>query len=164
LERNNYIGSLPQTNTPRPDWTSFFIEQRLEAQCRMARDAGAIGPELLRAFDRAFHRLDGFFPEEPAALLHGDLWMGNFLCTSDGKPMLIDPAVYGGHREMDLAMTRLFGGFAPAFYQSYADTYPLENGWEERVPIANLYPLMVHVNLFGGHYVQQVAQCLRRFA
>ena len=115
-------------------------------------------------FERLFHRLDHLFPSEAPALLHGDLWSGNLLGDAQGRPVLIDPAVYYGHREMDLAMTRLFGGFDPGFHTAYQAEWPLEAGWEERVDLCNLYPLLVHVNLFGGSYVAQVEAVLRRFA
>jgi len=96
-------------------------------------------------------------------LIHGDLWSGNLITDDLGEPCLIDPAVYYGHREIELSMTKLFGGFDNEFYRSYHEVMPLENGFEERVEVYNLYPLMVHVNLFGGHYLQEVEFILRRF-
>lgn len=162
LDHSNYIGSLPQSNTPHDSWAEFFITQRLEAQLRLARDNSQIDGPISRAFDRLFGQMDSLFPEEPPALLHGDLWSGNFMVNERGEACLIDPAVYYGHREMDMGMTRLFGGFDAAFYRSYQDTYPLEQGWEERLEVANLYPLLVHVNLFGGGYLQQVMSVLKR--
>lgn len=164
LERDNYIGSLVQRNTQESDWPSFFIHQRLEQQLKMARDRKRVEAGMAFRFERLFHQLDKLFPAEPPALLHGDLWSGNFLCDNMGRPVLIDPAVYYGHREMDLAMTRLFGGFDAELYAAYHTEWPLEQGWEERVDLCNLYPLLVHVNLFGGGYVAQVEGVLRRFA
>ncbi|MDX9751055.1 MAG: fructosamine kinase family protein [Flavobacteriales bacterium] len=164
LEVDNYIGSLRQVNTPEADWPTFFIRHRLEPQLRMARDRKRVEAGMAFRFERLFHQLDGLFPTEPPALLHGDLWRGNFLCDGDGRPVLIDPAVYYGHREMDIAMTRLFGGFDPAFLAAYQAEWPLEPGWEERLDLCQLYPLLVHVNLFGGGYVARVEQVLRRFA
>ena len=108
-------------------------------------------------------RLTEIIPEEKPSLIHGDLWNGNFLVAADGSACLIDPAVYYGHREMDLAMTRLFGGFDADFYRGYEEEYPLEQGFESRVEIHNLYPLLVHVNLFGGGYIQQVKNFLLKF-
>ncbi|MEX1132798.1 MAG: fructosamine kinase family protein [Flavobacteriales bacterium] len=163
LESDNYIGNLVQRNTPERNWASFFIHQRLEPQLKMARDRRRVEAGMAFRFERLFHKLDKLFPVEPPALLHGDLWSGNFLCDAQGKPVLIDPAVYYGHREMDLAMTKLFGGFDAALYTAYNDEWPLEQGWEERVDLCNLYPQLVHVNLFGGNYVQQVEVVLRRF-
>jgi len=163
LERDNYIGSLVQRNTSASDWSSFFIHQRLEPQLKMARDRRRVEAGMAFRFERLFHQLDKLFPAEPPALVHGDLWSGNFLCDSESRPVLIDPAVYYGHREMDLAMTKLFGGFDAELYAAYHAEWPLEQGWKERVDLCNLYPLLVHVNLFGGGYVAQVEAVLKRF-
>lgn len=163
LERDNYIGSLVQRNTPERDWPGFFIHQRLEPQLRMARDRKRVEAGMAFRFERLFQQLDTLFPAEPPALLHGDLWSGNFLCDSDGHPVLIDPAVYYGHREMDLAMTRLFGGFDVELYTAYHAEWPLEQGWEARVDLCNLYPLMVHLNLFGGSYLAHIRSTLDRY-
>lgn len=163
LERSNYIGSLAQVNTPALVWSEFLIHARLEPMLKLARDKRRIERGTVLRSGRLFNRLPDLFPTEPPALLHGDLWSGNVLCDATGAPVLVDPAVYFGHREMDLAMTRLFGGFDEAFQAEYRNTWPLEPGWEERVDLCNLYPLLVHVNLFGGGYVQQVEAVLRRF-
>ncbi|HRD52858.1 MAG TPA: fructosamine kinase family protein [Flavobacteriales bacterium] len=163
LDRDNYIGSLRQTNTPASEWPAFFIHQRLEPQLKMAHDRKRVEVGMAFRFERLFARLHDLFPPEPPALLHGDLWSGNFLSDASGQPVLIDPAVYYGHREMDIAMTRLFGGFEPGFYAVYNDAWPMERGWEERMDLCNLYPLLVHVNLFGGGYAAQVEAVLRRF-
>ena len=101
-------------------------------------------------------------PEEPPARLHGDLWSGNAHVCADGTPALLDPAAYGGHREMDLAMMRLFGGFSDRVFAAYDEVWPLACGWEDRVPLWQLYPLLVHVNLFGSSYVAGLAQCVAR--
>lgn len=140
LERDNYIGSLKQVNTLAADWSSFFIHQRLEPQLKMARDRKRVEAGMAFRFERLFHQLDKLFPGEPPALLHGDLWSGNFLCDPEGRPVLIDPAVYYGHREMDIAMTKLFGGSDTELYAAYQAEWPLEQGWEERVDLCNLYP------------------------
>ena len=163
LERDNYIGSLKQANTRQATWADFFVHCRLEPLVKMARDRRKLGDGDVLRFERLYGQLAGLFPQEPPALLHGDLWSGNFICAKDSAPVLIDPAVYFGHREMDIAMSRLFGGFEPGFYTAYNDAFPLERGWEERVDLCNLYPLLVHVNLFGGGYVQQVQTILKRF-
>lgn len=162
LARANYIGTLRQDNTPHPDWATFFIQCRLEPQVKMARDRKRIGDGDVLRFERLYRSLPELFPVEAPALLHGDLWNGNFLCDTHGQPVLIDPAVYFGHREMDLAMARLFSGFDPAFHQAYQAAWPLQPGWEERVDLCNLYPLLVHVNLFGGTYAAQVHTILAR--
>ena len=168
LDRDNYIGSLKQVNTPHAKWDDFFIHCRLEPQVKMARDSpgpgtGDIGMGDVLRFERLYAKLPSLFPDEPPALMHGDLWCGNFLCAASGKPVLIDPAVYFGHREMEIAMTKLFGGFEPGFYSAYIDERPMEPGWEERVDLCNLYPLLVHMNLFGGGYAQRVRQSLKRY-
>lgn len=164
LERDNFIGSLPQVNTREADWPTFLVRHRLEPLVRRARDRRRLDPATVQRFDRLYARLDMLFPPEPPALLHGDLWSGNVLCAADGAPVLIDPAVYHGHREMDLAMARLFGGFDEACFSAYQSEYPLEPGWAERVELCQLYPLLVHVLLFGGGYAAQVEGVLRRFA
>jgi protein-ribulosamine 3-kinase len=163
LDHNNYIGSLVQANEPDADFVSFFISQRIEPQLKTARNKGAFGRSELRYFDSLFNSLNNIIPVEKPALLHGDLWSGNFMVSENGLPCLIDPAVYYGHRESDIAMTQLFGGFQPGFYQAYNQTWPLEKDWQHRMDIFNLYPLLVHVNLFGGGYTGQVMRIIRQF-
>ncbi|MEQ9063498.1 MAG: fructosamine kinase family protein [Vicingaceae bacterium] len=162
FEKDNYIGSLHQVNNRADTWPEFFVRERLEVMVKMAVDKGKLVRETIRQFDRLCAVIDDYFPEEPPALLHGDLWSGNYLCNDRGKPVIFDPAVYYGHREMDLGMSRLFGGFDREFYRVYDEQYPLEKGWEERLEVANLYPLLVHVNLFGGSYVYDVQRILKR--
>jgi fructosamine-3-kinase len=110
-----------------------------------------------------YSKLDSLIPHEVPALIHGDLWSGNYLVGEDGLPVLIDPAVYYGHREMDLGMMKLFGGFDQEVFDHYHANFPLENGWRDRIPLNQLYPLLVHVNLFGLGYVSQVSSALKRF-
>lgn len=161
LDHHNYIGSLHQSNTQYSSWTDFFIDQRISPQLKLAIDAGKIDNTNLSKFDKLFKKLANLFPVEPPALLHGDLWSGNLQPDTNGKPCLFDPAVYYGHREMELAFTQLFGGFDQQFYEIYNETYPLSPGFDQRVNIYNLYPLLVHVNLFGGGYVNQVKQIIK---
>ncbi len=163
LDHDNYIGFLPQLNKKHDNWEDFFREERLEKQVKMARDNGRIGTDLARAFIRFYLKLPELFPREPPALLHGDLWSGNYMVNEQGKPVIIDPAVYYGHREMELGMSQLFGGFNSRFYEAYHRYYPLEKGWQQRLDYCNLYPLMVHVNLFGGGYAASVQAILRKF-
>jgi len=163
LDHNNYIGSLIQHNNTHETWADFFREERLEPQLKQARDQGHVDSEVSRAFQRFYRQLDQLFPNEPPTLLHGDLWSGNFMSGNQGEPVIVDPAVYFGHREMDLAMSQLFGGFSSHFYEAYHSTFPLENGWRKRLDYCNLYPLMVHVNLFGGGYLSSVKSILRSF-
>jgi fructosamine-3-kinase len=166
LDHDNFIGRLPQDNAAvqgDAGWAAFYRERRLEAQLRMAGDGGLATSRMRAGFDRLFAALDDLVgPEEPPSRLHGDLWGGNLLCDDAGAPCLCDPAVYGGHREIDLAMMRLFGGFGPRVFAAYDEAWPLAAGHEERVRLYQLYPLMVHVNLFGGSYVGQVESLLDR--
>jgi protein-ribulosamine 3-kinase len=160
----NYIGSLPQSNLETTSWTNFFIHERLEKQVQLAAANSVCEPAMLTHFDRLYKKLDQYLIDEKPCLVHGDLWSGNVIVSESGEPALIDPAVYFGNREMDLAMSKLFGGFEPDFYRVYADCFPVENGLNERIEIYNLYPLLVHLNLFGGSYYQQIMHVLRRFA
>lgn len=118
---------------------------------------------LCQKFNNLFKILSSIIPSEKSSLLHGDLWSGNYLTDQNGSACLVDPAVYFGFRESDIAMTKLFGGFDHAFYESYNEEFPLQKNWEERIDIFNLYPLMVHVNLFGGSYLNDVKMILKRF-
>ena len=156
LDFDNYIGSLPQSNTQYKNWVDFFIQNRLLAQL----DMGNYSPSVKQDFEKLFEKLPNIFPANPPSLLHGDLWNGNFLVKDKETPVLIDPAIYFGNREMDIAMCKLFGGFHTDFYASYNEEFPLENDWEERINLCNLYPLLVHVNLFGGGYLNQVKNIL----
>lgn len=163
LDHDNFIGRLPQSNQPLPTWTEFYRERRLLPQLRLAENGHHASPAMRRGFDRLLARLDELVgPPEPPARLHGDLWGGNVMVDKHGLPCLIDPAVYGGHREIDLAMMRLFGGFGPRVFAAYDEAFPLPPGHEARVPLYQLYFLMVHVNLFGGSYVASVEQALAR--
>jgi fructosamine-3-kinase len=162
LDHDNFIGSLPQPNDPLPSWIEFFRERRLLPQFERAMRAGRLSSSLARSFQRLLERLELLVgPEEPPARLHGDLWTGNLHTGPAGEPCLIDPACYGGHREVDLAMMRLFGGFSERVFAAYAEHSPLLDGHEERVPLYQLYPLLVHVNLFGGGYAGSVERALR---
>ena len=162
--RSNYIGSLPQANTPMNDWPAFWWSERLEPQLVMASDNGWLaGLEREWAtLELELPRLLGAAEEDGRSVLHGDLWSGNVYPGPDGGPVLVDPAVYRGHGEVDLAMTELFGGFPRGFYSAYEGRRPLRDGYEDvRRHVYQLYPLLVHVNLFGGGYVNGVATALR---
>lgn len=165
LDHDNFIGSLPQSNRMQPSWPEFYQRQRLQPLLDRALASGLANAELAARFERLFAKLDELCgPPEPPARLHGDLWGGNLHENSDGDPVLIDPAVYGGHREMDLAMMRLFGGFGPAVFAAYQEAHPLAPGHAERVDLYQLYPLMVHLNLFGRGYLSGVERVLSRYA
>ena len=163
LDHDNFIGALPQRNARCISWPEFFVQQRIIPQLQIAIDTGKTDRSLIGKFDALFRRLPSLLVNEPPSLLHGDLWSGNLMTDSTGKPCIIDPAVYYGHREMDLAMTQLFGGFDPLYFKSYEEVYPLSPGYEDRLDICNLYPLLVHVNLFGGGYASQVTSTVSRF-
>jgi fructosamine-3-kinase len=165
LAEDNFIGSLPQANEPAGSWPEFYAERRLQPMARAAVDAGSLPPAFLDGLERLRPRLpDLCGPPEPPARLHGDLWGGNAMTDAAGAPVLIDPAAYGGHREIDLAMMRLFGGFGPAVFAAYAEAHPLAPGHEDRIELCQLYPVLVHVVLFGGGYARSAERILRRFA
>ena len=164
LDHDNYIGLLPQDNAHASTWVEFYRERRLVPLLRMAKQAGRASSKIMRGFEGLYERLDELLGDpEPASRLHGDLWGGNLHRDGAGRPALIDPAVYAGHREVDLAMMKLFGGFSARCFAAYDEAYPLQPGWEARVPLYQIYPLMVHVNLFGGSYVGQVERMLAPF-
>lgn len=163
LEYDNFIASLPQKNHALDNWLDFFIEHRLEPLLGKAYFDRLIPLEFLKKFQTLYPKLESLFPKEKPSLLHGDLWSGNVLCGADGRPCLIDPAIYYGHREMDLAFSRLFGGFDAKFYKAYESILPLEPGFETRIAVYNLYPLLVHLNLFGTAYLPGIEKTLNRF-
>lgn len=163
LHFNNYIGSLPQNNQSASSGVEFFFEHRLLPQAGLALYKGLLTKQTYDALFRLRDRLPDLLPTERPALLHGDLWSGNVMVTETGQPALIDPAVYYGLRESDVAFTKLFGGFADRFYEAYHEAFPLESGFNERIAIYNLYPLLVHVNLFGSGYVSGVERVLKQF-
>ncbi len=160
LDNDNYMGSLPQSNRYHDNYADFFIKERLEPQVEIAFNKKLIDNDLTIKFSALFSRLRNLFPSEKPALVHGDLWSGNYMINEQGKPVLIDPAVAYGHRETDIAMTALFGGFDSAFYKSYNESFPLERGWEQRIDLWNLYPLLIHLNLFGLAYLNGIKSTL----
>jgi fructosamine-3-kinase len=161
LDHDNYIGSLSQRNKMTPNGISFFIEERLMPQSELAYRNRHFSVPDLELLDTLYIHLESVLPKEPPALLHGDLWSGNYITGPDGNAWLVDPAVYYGFRESDLAMTRLFGGFDDRFYASYMESFPLHPGWEKRIPLFQLYPLLVHVNLFGNTYLRTFREMLK---
>lgn len=163
LDHHNYIGRLPQSNTQRKNWTSFFINERMEPQLQMAADAGKLNANVTAHFQSMYKKLPNIFPDEQPSLLHGDLWGGNYFYDDSGQATIYDPAVYYGHREIELAFTHLFGGFSSRFYDAYENLYPVEPGFSQRKDVYNLYPLLVHTNLFGGHYARQVQSTVKQF-
>lgn len=164
LDGDNFIGPLPQENASCPTWAEFYATGRLEPLVRRGADAGLLDAGLVRGFGTLAARLGELCgPPEPPARLHGDLWRGNVHVGPAGEPWLIDPAVYGGHREVDLAMMRLFGGFGVRCFSAYEEAWPLAAGHSERVALYQLYPLLVHVLLFGGSYLGSLRSALGRY-
>lgn len=163
LDHDNYIGRLPQSNTWHENWIDFFIEERMQPQLQMATDAGKLGSSTVAHFESMYEQLPDIFPDDPPSLLHGDLWGGNYFFDENGRATIYDPAVYYGHREIELAFTHLFGGFSSSFYSAYEETYPVASGFTERKDIYNLYPLLVHTNLFGGSYARRVEGIIKQF-
>jgi fructosamine-3-kinase len=161
LEHDNFIALLPQHNRGASDWAEFYRERRLRPSFERARSLGLLDAALERMAEKLLARLEQLVgPEEPPARLHGDLWGGNLHVSERGEPVLIDPAAYAGHREIDLAMMRLFGGFGARVFDAYAESFPLSPGHEERVALYQLYPLLVHLCSFGAGYLGQVTRCL----
>lgn len=160
---NNFIGSLPQSNRPHDTFVSFYVSERLEPQFKKAYDEGLFQPSDKQQINRLYQALPKVIPTETPSLIHGDLWSGNFLVSDQNEPVLFDPSVAYSHRELDLAMSRLFGGFDRTFYQAYELVHPLAPGFEQRLPIYQLYYLLVHVNLFGGGYIRSVRKILDKW-
>jgi fructosamine-3-kinase len=157
------FGSLRLPNDPTPDWPTFYARRRLLPLAAIARERRALSEPGAHAVEAVCERLPSLAgPPEPPARLHGDLWSGNAMADAEGRPWLIDPSAYGGHREVDLAMLRLFGAPSPRVFAAYEEAAPLAEGWEERVKLWQLLPLLVHAVLVGGSYVaaaEQVARC-----
>lgn len=160
MDYDNYMGALPQSNRPHPRWDAFFISERLEPQVKLAFERGHA---IVKPMEALYPRIGSLMPAEKSSLIHGDLWNGNYIVDGDGKAALIDPAVYYGHREADIAMTTLFGGFSSDFYNGYQEEFPMEQGWRERLDLYNLYPLLVHLNLFGSSYLGEILSILKRY-
>ncbi|MEM7033441.1 MAG: fructosamine kinase family protein [Chloroflexota bacterium] len=164
LDQNNFCGLTLQINTWHDNWVDFFINCRLQPQISLAERYNRLSISRGKKLNHLLKQLPNLLPANPPiSLLHGDLWGGNWIVTKNGQPALIDPAVYYGHREADLAFTELFGGFSSQFYQAYQTIWPLEAGYEERKRIYNLYHLLNHLNLFGEGYGGSVDGVLNRF-
>ncbi len=167
FNRDNYIGTLPQLNAaknPVQSWGAFYGQFRIAPQVRWATDAGGLDRSTIGALDQMVERMDELVEDvaQPARL-HGDLWGGNAITDQRGCPCLIDPAVYGGSPEVDLAMMRLFGGFSQRCFDAYAEVANLSPGVDQRVPLYQLYPMLVHLNLFGGAYLGSVKRIVSRY-
>ncbi len=164
LSQSNFIGELHQPNEQSTDWVTFYRDQRLGEMQRVANEQGILSKWRNRRLTELGQNLHSFLNHEPDfSLLHGDLWGGNWLESEGGHPYLIDPAVYYGDREVDLAFTYLFGGYSKEFYEQYNADYPLEKEWEDRIPIYQLYYLLVHLILFGESYGGAVDRILKKY-
>ncbi|MDM8529123.1 fructosamine kinase family protein [Anaerolineales bacterium HSG24] len=165
LDHDNFIGANPQRNSQHDNWVDFFREERIVYQMELAGQNRYLNRQRQKQLDRLLVRLNDLLPPNPPiSLLHGDLWGGNWLVTETGQPALIDPAVYYGDREAELAFTELFGGFPSDFYRAYNESWPLDAGYAERKTLYNLYHLLNHLNLFGEGYGGRVDSILRRYA
>ncbi len=162
LDSNNYMGSLPQNNTQKTTGADFYRDCRFLPFIKKATDQGYFTREDGIWIDRFLAKLETLLPDEQPVLLHGDLWSGN-IGEAQGRVYFFDPAVHYGYREIDIAMTQLFGGFGDAFYAQYEAHTPLPSGWRERIPLMQLYPLLVHLVLFGGAYRPQVVSAIRAY-
>ncbi|MGB2926108.1 MAG: fructosamine kinase family protein [Limnothrix sp.] len=160
-DRNNTIGSTPQINSWTDNWADFWAETRIGYQLRLAKRNGGQFPDLKQVIERVRALLQDHEPQP--ALVHGDLWSGNAAIATDSTPVIFDPAAYYGDREVDIAMTELFGGFAPSFYQGYNDVWPLDLSYSDRRDLYNLYQILNHFNLFGGGYGSQANRIIERF-
>ncbi len=164
-EADGFISKLPLPNTPCDSWAEFYAVRRVLPYLKLARDRDAVSEAGVALVEGVIGKLTTLLPEEPPARLHGDLWNGNVLWGQESRAWLIDPAAYGGHRELDLAMLALFGlPHLPRVLEAYEEHTPLAEGWEERVPLHQLFPLLVHAALFGGGYGARAAEAAARYA
>ncbi len=164
LDRTTWCGPVPQDNRTTDDWPTFYAERRLRPLARLALDAGRLDAVVAELVDRVADRLAGLAgPPEPPTRLHGDLWSGNVVSGADGRPWLVDPAAHAGHREVDLAMLRLFGGVDERVFAAYDEAFPLADGAADRVRLWQLAPLLVHATVFGGGYASAVAAIARDY-
>jgi protein-ribulosamine 3-kinase len=164
-DEDNYMGSVYQSNRKHQDWISFFQHERLEPLVKKCGDKNLLSPKDVEAFEKLYKELPGIFESRiQPSLVHGDLWSGNFMCGNNSQPVLIDPAAYYGHPSVDLGMTTLFGGFHPSFYQAYREHSALPPNYQEQWMACNLYPLLIHLFLFGFSYKKQIEESLKRLA
>lgn len=164
LSHDNYIGSLIQSNKDKKKWPDFYVERRILPLLKKAFEMSSISKKDLDIGEYFCKQLSDFLPVESPSLLHGDLWSGNLINDQYGSPVLIDPAVYFGFREMDLAMLQLFGSIPSSAIDAYQDVFPLHVDWQKRVEINQLYPLLVHLVLFGPSYYSSVMNILRKYS
>lgn len=158
------MGSIPQSNQPTNNWIDFFIQQRLQPLVEKSLSQKLLSSKHQTEFENLYKELPSIFEEEQKpSLLHGDLWSGNFMCNENSQPVLIDTAVYFGHPSIDLGMTTLFGGFRSAFYDAYNYHSSLPSNYKEQWEVCNLYPLLIHLLLFGRSYLSQIERTLHNY-
>ena len=162
-EDRRTTGSRALPNDPCATWSEFYATRRLLPLARLARESRSLAPTTVTALERLANHLDRFDDGEPPCRLHGDLWAGNRVVDVHGRSWLIDPAAHGGHREFDLAMMRLFGGFGADCFAAYEAVRPLASGWRDRIALHQIAPLVVHAIKFGGHYVDAAATAIERY-
>ena len=163
LDHDNYMGSLQQYNKFHENFYDFFILERLEPQLRLAYDNEKLNKGHVEKFEQLYKELKNLIPEEKPALVHGDLYSGNYIVSDNGTASIVDPAAAYNHREVDIAMSTLFGAFDQEFYDTYNYEFPMEKGWEDRIKFFNLYPLLIHVNLFGISYLSSIERIIKDF-
>jgi protein-ribulosamine 3-kinase len=157
------MGSLLQSNEPLSLWTGFFIERRLQPLVKTCFDEGLLGSKHISQFEKLYTELPAVFGTQVPSLVHGDLWSGNFIAATDSTPVLIDPAAYFGVPAVDIGMSKLFGGFDAAFYEAYNYHATPSREFDEQCMVCNLYPLLVHLKLFGSGYLRGIEQILGSF-
>ncbi|WP_339917725.1 fructosamine kinase family protein [Yeosuana marina] len=162
LDEDNFIGSLKQRNKTYQSWLEFYKNERLLPQLELAKQSGHLSDAECPSESKIQENLNNLFENIKPSLLHGDLWSGNYLISTKGDPYLIDPALYFGHHEVDIAMTKLFGGFGNAFYKSYHSILPEDRYTPTRIEVYQLYYLLVHLNLFGRSYHNAVSTILKK--
>lgn len=160
---DNFIGSLPQSNTSHSNWAEFYWRERILPQLKMALNGRLLSKNEIPTEEKAIGVFNHIFGNVTPSLLHGDLWGGNYLIAADGTPYLIDPATYYGHSMVDIAMSKLFGGFGQSFYDAYHEIIPKTENYSQQIELYQLYYLLVHLNLFGSGYYSGVSSILRRY-
>jgi len=163
FEQDNFIGNLPQSNTYHNHWATFYIEERILPQLELAQSKQLLSTKDIPDKEKMYEVCKELFQDITPSLLHGDLWSGNYLIATDSTPFLIDPAVYYGHHEVDIAMSKLFGGFSRSFYDAYQAHFPFTNETDARIDVYQLYYLLVHLNLFGTSYLGSVRNILNNY-
>jgi len=162
-KEDNYIGNLQQRNDKHESWNLFYAECRIMPLAMQLLNSNAFSKNDVTAAEELCEKFNEIFPNESPALLHGDLWSGNFMVAANGYAAIFDPAVYYGHRQMDIGMAKLFGGFDQRFYDAYEEIYPLEKDWKQRLQLTQLYPLLIHALLFRGHYIDKARTIIKYY-